>query len=85
MHKLWQFLNDYTYQLSSTYAQLGMKYRFSGGDYDLDVFKMGIGLNALISLEKTKLSANQPISQYDVDGELQATDMKFMVGMSVFF
>lgn len=79
------FLNDYTYQLSSTYAQLGVKYRFSGGDYDLDVFKMGIGLNALMSLEKTKLSANQPISQYDVDGELLATDMKFMVGMSVFF
>ena len=79
------FLNDYTYQLSSSYAQLGVKYRFSGGDYDLDVFKMGIGLNALISLEQSKLSSNQPISQYDVNGEIQATDMKFMVGMSVFF
>lgn len=80
-----KFDEDYGYQLSSTYAQLGVKYRFSGGDYDLDMFRVGLGLNALLLMERTTLSSNQPISQYDVNGNIVTNDMKFSVGMSVFF
>ncbi len=79
------FLQEYGYQVSSTYGQLGVKYRFSGGDYDLDVFRVGFGINALMSVERTTLSSNQPIMQYDVSGSIVTTDTKFALGLSIFF
>jgi len=79
------FLNEYGYQLRAFYTQWGMKYRFSGGDFSKDLFRVGFGLNALMSTEKVILNSNQPLPQYDVSGHIVATDIKFLVGMSLFF
>lgn len=79
------FLQEYGYQLSSTYAQVGVKYRFSGGDYHLDIFNAGFGINALMTVERSSLSSNQPIMQYDVSGKIITTDQKFALGISIFF
>jgi len=76
-------LNDYSLTSLPSY-QLGLKYRFKAGDVPEEVMKVGMGLNLGLVYEQLKLSANNDVP-VTIGGVKTTTDLKFLIGVSLFF
>jgi hypothetical protein len=63
--------------------QLGLKYRFKAGDVPEEVMKVGMGINLAMIYEKLKLSAINDVSE-TISGTKSFTDLKFLIGVSLF-
>ena len=80
-----QLAEDYSYEMQVLpAAYLGVKYHYQmpkeeGSDF-------GIGMNFLFSIERIRLSTNNPLnSTDDIDGLINLTDIKLSAGLSIFF
>ena len=75
----------YSYQVMSLPAlQVMTKYRFRSGDLIEDRVNVGASLNAGISLDVKRLSVIDSLDD-DINGKISVNDIKYLVGMSVFF
>jgi hypothetical protein len=76
---------EYTYQVMSAPAlQLMGKYRFRTGDLTEESINVGASFNFGINLDVKNLTTNQEIED-DIDGKFSVIDLKYTLGMSVFF
>jgi hypothetical protein len=75
----------YTYQsLALPALQLLTKYRFRTGDLTEDTVNIGASLNAGVTLDMKRLSAIDSLSD-NINGKISINDIKYLVGMSVYF
>jgi hypothetical protein len=64
--------------------QLMTKYRFRSGDLADDVLNVGASFNAGINLEVKRLGVIDSLED-DINGKISITDIKYLLGMSVYF
>jgi len=75
----------YVYQVQSfPIWQLGVKYRFRAGDENDYLSRIGFGINSLIIYEQKALTVNDNLFD-DIRGNLNVEDVKFSIGISLFF
>lgn len=80
-----QLSKQYTYQsLTMPALQLMTKYRFRTGDLSEETANVGLSLNAGIMYDSKRLSAIDTIDD-DIDGKISVNDIKYIIGMSVYF
>jgi len=73
------------YQISALPSyQLGVKYRFSGGDELGDFFRFGAGMNLVLSYETLLLSANETYGQL-VSGMVENQNLRIGIGFSFYY
>jgi hypothetical protein len=76
---------EYTYQLITIPAlQLMTKYRFRAGDLNEDTANIGASLNFSIKLENKIFSTIDRIED-EINSKFSVFDLKYSVGMSVYF
>lgn len=76
---------EYSYQaLTLPALQLMTKYRFRAGDLNEDNVNIGASLNFGISLDIKKLSVIDRLED-DINSKISVNDLKYTLGMSVFF
>lgn len=76
---------NYTYQLMALpRALMGMKYRFQSGDAKDDALSYGLGINFQLVYEKLRYNA-QNLVEDDINTVITANQVKFSVGMSIYF
>lgn len=76
---------DYTYQiLTLPSIQLLSKYRFRSGDTKEDSLNVGASINAGIVWDFKRLSIIDSVED-NINGKLFYSDIKYQIGMSVFF
>ena len=79
------FSKEYTYQVLTLPAfQLMTKYRFRPGDLQEDSVNMGASLNFGLNYEFKNLSLIDKIED-DIDSKFSMKDLKYTIGMSVYF
>jgi len=75
----------YTYQAVVFPAlQIMTKYRFRSGDLTDDVLNVGASFNAGVNLEVKRLGVIDSLDD-DINGKISITDIKYLLGMSVYF
>ena len=76
---------DYSYQaLCLPALQVLTKYRFRAGDLTEDTVNVGASFNFGVSLDMKSMSVNETLSD-NIDGKISITDIKYLLGMSVYF
>lgn len=79
------FSKDYSYQaLALPAMQLMTKYRFRTGDLTEDTVNVGASLNAGVMLDSKRLSILDPLED-NINGKISVNDLKYVLGMSVYF
>ncbi|MFA6238666.1 MAG: hypothetical protein WC635_15130 [Bacteriovorax sp.] len=80
-----EFANEYSYQaLTLPALQLMTKYRFRSGDLTEETVNVGASFNAGIQIDSKRLSVIEPAAD-NINGKISVTDIKYMLGMSVYF
>ena len=80
-----EFTKDYSYQVLSTPAlQLMGKYRFRTGDLSEDTVNVGASVNIGLNVDVKNLSTNEELED-EIDGKFSVVDLKYTIGMSLFF
>jgi len=64
--------------------QLMTKYRFRSGDLTEDTANVGASLNAGIVIDNKRLSVIDQLND-DINGKISLTDIRYLVGMSIYF
>lgn len=76
---------DYSYQLMSLPSfQAMIKYRFRPGSFDQDTANVGMSVNLGANLDFKNLSQQDELND-DIDSKISYLDIKYTVGLSVFF
>lgn len=76
---------EYSYQaLTMPAMQLMTKYRFRSGDLTEDTVNVGASLNAGVMLDVKRLSVLDSLDD-DINGKISVNDLRYLVGMSVYF
>ncbi len=76
---------EYSYQvLTLPSLQLMTKYRFRSGDLTEDTANVGASLNAGITIDNKRLSVIDNLED-DINGKISLTDIRYLVGMSIYF
>lgn len=76
---------EYSYQLMTLPSlQAMLKYRFRTGSYDEDTANVGLSFNLGANLDFKTLSNNDEVVD-NINSKLSYTDLKYTVGLSVFF
>ncbi len=75
---------DYSYQLLSPSFQLMTKYRFRSGDLNEDTVNVGMSLNFGINVDMKSLSIIDRVDD-NINSKISVTDLKYILGMSVYF
>lgn len=76
---------SYTYQIFSFPSfKLMTKYRFRTGDLKENTVNVGASINAGLILENKKLTVIDKVED-SINGRIRVEDMKYFLGMSVFF
>lgn len=76
---------EYNYQaLTLPALQVMTKYRFRAGDLSEDTVNAGLSLNAGLMLDMKNLTAIDSLDD-DINGKISTSDIKYLVGMSVYF
>lgn len=76
---------EYNYQsLTLPALQLMTKYRFRSGDLTEDTANVGLSFNAGVMYDAKRLSVIDSLDD-NIDGKISINDIKYIVGMSVFF
>lgn len=76
---------EYSYQaLTLPALQVMTKYRFRSGDLSEDTVNVGASINAGVMLESKRLSVIDTLDD-DINGKISVNDLKYTVGMSVYF
>lgn len=76
---------EYSYQvLTLPSLQLMTKYRFRSGDLTEDTANVGASLNAGIVIDNKRLSVIDNLDD-DINGKISLTDIRYLVGMSIYF
>jgi len=76
---------EYSYQvLTLPSMQLMTKYRFRSGDLTEDTANVGASLNAGIVIDNKRLSVIDQLND-DINGKISLTDIRYLVGMSIYF
>jgi hypothetical protein len=79
------FSQEYSYQVITAPAlQFMTKYRFRSGDLTEDNINAGLSLNFGVSADMKNLSAVDTVSE-DINSKFSVTDLKYTLGMSVYF
>ncbi len=78
---------EYSYQVLTLPAlQLISKYRFRSGDTKEETLNVGLSLNAGISLDFKRMSVLDSINKDDmINGKINYSDLKYLIGMSLYF
>lgn len=75
----------YTYQtITLPSMQLMTKYRFRTGDLNEDTVNVGASINAGILIDSKRLSIVESNSD-NIDGKISSNDVKYLIGMSIYF
>jgi hypothetical protein len=76
---------EYSYQVLTIPAlQLMTKYRFRSGDLNEDNVNIGTSLNFGINMDMKRLSVIDRVED-DINSNISVTDLKYTVGLSVYF
>lgn len=76
---------EYSYQIMTLPSlQAMIKYRFRTGSYDEDTANVGMSFNLGANLDLKRLSNNDEVVD-NINSKLSYTDLKYTVGLSVFF
>ena len=76
---------EYSYQLLTIPAlQVMTKYRFRTGDLTEDTVNLGASLNFGVNLDMKRLSVIDRVDD-NIDSKISVNDLKYTVGMSVYF
>lgn len=76
---------EYSYQaLALPAMQLMTKYRFRSGDLTEDTVNVGASFNAGVMLDVKRLSVIDSLDD-NINGKISVNDIKYLVGMSVYF
>lgn len=76
---------EYTYQvLTLPSVQLMTKYRFRSGDLSEDTVNVGASLNAGVVVDMKRLSVVDNLTD-NINGKISLTDIRYLVGMSIYF
>lgn len=79
------FSKEYSYQVLTTPAlQLMGKYRFRTGDLMEDTVNVGASVNFGLNVDFKNLSTNEELED-EIDGKFSVVDLKYTIGMSLFF
>ena len=63
---------------------LGIKYRFTAGDYKNDFFKLGLGLNVFLESTKKYFTAQDILSD-NIFTSMNYSEYKLGIGVSFYF
>ncbi len=76
---------DYNFQIVNVpILQAGVKYRFSAGDEVDSVTRIGYGIMFNFAYEAIRASTGDEVTD-DIDGLISVNDLKFSVGLNVYF
>jgi hypothetical protein len=76
---------EYSYQvLTLPSFQIMTKYRFRSGDLTEDTANVGASLNAGMVVDMKRMSVIDNLAD-DINGKISLTDVRYLVGMSVYF
>lgn len=75
----------YRYQvISLPTALMGLKYRFQSGDAKDDMLDYGLGINFQLLYESLRYNA-QDVLEDDIDSVISVNQLKFTIGMNIYF
>nr|BDT28264.1 hypothetical protein BHI3_17300 [Bacteriovorax sp. HI3] len=75
---------EYSYQLLSPSLQLMTKYRFRSGDLKEDTVNVGVSVNFGVNIDMKNLSVIDRVDD-NINSKISVTDLKYILGMSVYF
>jgi hypothetical protein len=80
-----QLSKEYSYQVLTMPAlQLMGKYRFRTGELTSETMNVGVSVNFGINVDIKNLSTNDELSD-NINGKISVTDLKYTLGMSLYF